>query len=124
MQQICRVERRRCLLRRGTAYREEVEVTYAITSAPRGQADAARLLGALRGHWAIENEVHYVRDVAMDEDRCQIRSGAAPQAVAACRNLALTLLRRAGHRNIAAALRTYAARPRAAANLVLSDGSL
>ncbi|MPZ12869.1 MAG: hypothetical protein GEU73_00315 [Chloroflexi bacterium] len=58
----------------------------------------------------------------MYEDRCQVRTGAAPEAFAACRNLALTLLRRAGHDNIAAALRTYAGCPRDAVRLVLSGG--
>ena len=42
-----------------------------------------------------------------DEDRCQVRSGATPEAFAACRNLAVALLRRRGHANIAAALWTY-----------------
>jgi hypothetical protein len=116
------VERRRFLVRQGQVYKTEVEVSYAITSARPERADATRLLHALRGHWGIENKIHYVRDVTMDEDRCQIRSGAAPEVVAACRNLALTLLRRAGHQNVAAALRTYAARPRAAVTLVLAGG--
>jgi len=53
-----------------------------------------------------------VRDVTSDENRCQIRSGAAPEAFAACRNLANALLRRRWHLSIAEALRTYAGRPR------------
>jgi len=122
VRQICRVERRRLLVRRGQVYKTQVEVTYAISSAPPERADATRLLRVLRGHWGIENKVHWVRDVTMDEDRCQVRSGAAPQAFAACRNLALTLLRRAGHENIAAALRTNSGRPHSAVNLVLSGG--
>ena len=117
--QVCRVERRRTLYRRGRV-RAEVEVTYAVTSLPPARADARALLGHLRGHWGIENKVHYVRDVTFDEDRSQTRTGAAPQARAACRNLAMALLRRAGHANIAAALRTYAGRPAAAVALVLA----
>ena len=112
--QICRVERQRTI--RG---KTEVEVSYAISSLPPGCADAKRLLSLSRGYWNIENGLHWVRDVTMDEDRCQVRSGAAPQAFAACRNLALALLRRRRVSNIAAALRTYAGRPHLAVALVL-----
>jgi hypothetical protein len=58
--------------------------------------------------------------VTFDEDRCQIRTGAAPQALATCRNLMIALLRRFGHTSIAAALRTDAARPHLAVALVLA----
>lgn len=85
-------------------------MVYWITSLPPTRADAAALLRWQRGHWSIENRLHYVRDTAFDEDRCTVRSGAAPQVLAACRNLALALLRRDGHTNIAAALRSNAAR--------------
>lgn len=113
--QVCRGERRREPVRTGEA---EVTVGSAITSRPPAQADAAKLLAALRGHWGIENRLHGVRDVTFDEDRSQIRSGTAPQAVAACRNLAITLLRRAGATTIAAATRTDAGRPLTAIALV------
>src|SRR5438105_5207875 len=39
----------------------------------------------------IENSLHYVRDVTFAEDRSHIRTGHAPQLLAACRNLAITL---------------------------------
>jgi len=122
LEQVCRVERRRALVHQGQVVKTEVEISYAITSAPPARADAARLLHALRGHWGIENKVHHVRDVTFDEDRSQIRTAAAPQVFAACRNLATALLRRLGYDNIAAALRTYAARPEAAIHLVVSGG--
>jgi hypothetical protein len=99
-----------------------VAVSYAITSLSAGGADAQRLLSLLRSYWGIENGLHWVRDVTMDEDRCQVRSGAAPEAFAVCRNLALPLLRRGQASNIAAALRTYAGRPHLAVALVLSGG--
>ena len=117
LRQVGRVERRRAVRRRGQV-RHEVEVSYAITSLTPERADARRLLGYLRGHWGIENKVHWVRDVTLDEDRSQTRAGAAPQVMAACRNLALALLRRAGHANIAEALRTHAGRPAAAVALI------
>jgi predicted transposase YbfD/YdcC len=120
--QIGRLERQRTTIRQGQALASEVEVTYLITSAPPGRADAARLLQANRGHWGIENRTHYVRDVTFDEDRSHIRSGAAPQAFAAAKNLSIALLRRSGWDNLAAALRSYAGRPTHAVALVASAG--
>ncbi len=123
LQQIGRLERRRVTVRQGQVVTTEHEVTYLITSAPPARADATVLLQTNRGHWGIENRTHYVRDVTFDEDRCQIRSGAAPQAFAACKNLTVALLRRAGWQNIAEALRSFAGRPHRAVALVASAGS-
>jgi Transposase DDE domain len=123
VQQVCRLDRERVRLRSGQVVKTEREVSYAITSLPPARASAARLLQLHRGHWGIENRAHWVRDVTFDEDRCQVRSGAAPQALAACRNLVLALLRRRpeGCPNVAAALRTYAARPQQAVALLLTE---
>jgi hypothetical protein len=122
LQQILRVERQRTLRQRGHRVKVEREVSYAITSLPAARADAARLGELLRGHWGIENRAHWVRDWVFDEDRCQVRCGAAPQVLAAGRNLAVALLRRAGYPGIAAALRTLAGRPSTAVRLVVSGG--
>jgi hypothetical protein len=84
------------------------ETSYLITSLSPQQATPAQLLQLVRGHWGIENRLHWVRDVTFDEDRCQIRTGAAPQVMAALRNLVIGLFRLTGVRNIAAALRTHA----------------
>jgi hypothetical protein len=89
-----------------------VEVAYLITSVPPGEAGAATLLGWPRGHWGIENRLHYVRDVTMGEDANRTRIGSGPQALAALRNLAISKLRLDGVTNIAAALRRNAARVR------------
>ena len=78
---------------------------YAITSVPRNQADAGQLLAWWRGHWGIENRLHYVRDTAFGEDACRIQKGPAPQNLAALRNGLISWLRLGGHPNIAAALR-------------------
>lgn len=85
------------------------ETAYCITSLAPAQAGPARLGALVRGHWEIENRVHWVRDVTYDEDRSQVRTGAAPQVMASLRNLAISAFRLAGHTNIAAALR-WAAR--------------
>lgn len=89
----------------------EAETVYGITSLSANEADPRVLLGLIRGHWKIENQSHWVRDVTFDEDRSQTRSGSIPQVMAALRNTAIGLIRRAGHVNVAAACRYYAARP-------------
>ncbi len=81
------------------------ETVYGVTSLSPTQASPARLLALVRAHWTIENRLHWVRDVTFDEDRSQIRRGAAPQVMATLRNLAVSLLRLAGARYIAPALR-------------------
>src|SRR5258708_30897229 len=66
--------------------RWHTEVHYKITSLPPQRAGPAALLRLSRTHWAIENQLHYVRDVTLGEDASRIRSGRAPQAMAAMRN--------------------------------------
>ena len=58
----------------------------------------------MRGHWGVE-ALHHIRDTTFAEDASQLRTGTAPRAMASLRNLAIGILRRHGHRNIAAALR-------------------
>jgi hypothetical protein len=121
--QICRVERQRVVIRTGGVVVDETrEVTYYVTSQPPIRADARTLARQIRGHWGIENKSHWVRDETFGEDACQTRTGAAPQVRAACLNLVIALLRRAGATNIAAGLRTYAARPACAVRLVATAG--
>jgi hypothetical protein len=117
--QLCRIQRRRVCVRTGEI---EDEVSYAITSLPPARADAGALLQLLRDHWGIENKLHDVRDVTFDEDRSAVRTKAAPQVCAACRNLVIALLRRAGVANIAAACRTFAGRPLTAITLIATTG--
>ena len=81
-----------------------MERAYAITSLPVERADAARLLDIWRGHWGIENGLHWVRDVVIGEDQSQVRTGSAPQLLAALGNLVIGKLRMSGVKNIAAAL--------------------
>jgi predicted transposase YbfD/YdcC len=78
---------------------------YAVTSLTTIKAAPWQLAGYLRGHWAIENQLHWVRDVTFAEDASQVRAGTAPRAMATLRNLAIGALRLAGSTNIAAALR-------------------
>jgi predicted transposase YbfD/YdcC len=84
---------------------------YAITSLTFAQASPARLADYLRGHWAIENGLHYLRDTTFAEDGSQVRTGASPQVMACLRNLAIGALCGAGPINLAAALRHHARDP-------------
>lgn len=87
------------------------EVVHALCSLSRKRATTAQLLAWWRGQWAIENRLHWVRDVTFGEDRSPVRTQRLPQVMAALRNTALGLLRLCGEENMAAACRRYAARP-------------
>ena len=63
-----------------------------------------------RGHWGIENGLHYKRDVTMGEDASRIRKGVAPQVMAALRNSLIHLLSQTIGPNLAAAVRTMSNR--------------
>lgn len=63
---------------------------------------------AIRGHWDIENKIHWVRDTAFREDASRVRTGNAPRALASLRNLTISTLRITGADRIATALRHYA----------------
>jgi predicted transposase YbfD/YdcC len=95
----------------------------AVTSLTFAQASPARLADLLRGHWGIENGLHHVRDVTFAEDASQVRSGTAPQVMAALGNLAIGVLCRAGPVNLAATLRYHRRDPhRPLATLGISLG--
>jgi predicted transposase YbfD/YdcC len=97
------------------------EVVYAVTSLTTEQATAPELATWIRGHWAIENRLHWVRDVTYDEDRSQIRTQTGPRAMASLRNLALSILRINGTTNIAQALRHHAWDPLRPTQLLLTS---
>ncbi|MFE7331135.1 ISAs1 family transposase [Streptomyces sp. NPDC057565] len=97
---------RRTVTKKG---KKTVEVVYLITS-DRG-ADPATLAAWVRGHWEIENRLHWVRDVTYQEDKSLVRTGSAPRVMASLRSLAISLLRLDGQANIAAANRHHARDP-------------
>jgi predicted transposase YbfD/YdcC len=92
-------------------------VRYGITSLPLG-TDLGLIASLWRGHWSIENKVHYVRDVTGREDAGQAYRGNTPQVLAALRNAVLTLLRASGWSRIADGMRHFAAHPTKALALV------
>jgi predicted transposase YbfD/YdcC len=87
------------------------ETCYAVTSLTLTKATSAPLAAIIRGHWGIEDRLHWVRDMDFDEDRSQVRTASGPRIMASLRNLAITILRLAGAASIAAALRYHARRP-------------
>jgi predicted transposase YbfD/YdcC len=97
---------RRTVTRKG---KKTVEVVYLITSSR--EAGPATLAAWVRGHWHIENKLHWVRDVTYQEDKSLVRTGNAPRVMATLRSLAISLLRMDGHANIAAANRHHARDP-------------
>jgi hypothetical protein len=78
---------------------------HCLTSLTTIKAPPWHLAGYLRGHWTIENQLHWVRDVTFAEDASQVRTGIAPRVMAILRNLAIGALRLAGSANIVVALR-------------------
>jgi predicted transposase YbfD/YdcC len=93
------------------------EHVFVITSLPPGEATAAEIAAYIRGHWGIENRLHWVRDTAYSEDTSQIRTGNAAHVMATLRNLAISIHRLAGTTNITSALRAAMRDPRIARNL-------
>jgi hypothetical protein len=69
-----------------------VERRYFVTSLPG--TDAAAVLAAVRGHWAVENRLHWQLDVSFREDECRVRVGHAAENLSRLRRLALNLLKR------------------------------
>ncbi|GID28890.1 transposase [Paractinoplanes brasiliensis] len=103
-----RRRRRRRRRRLDEPKRFTTETVYAITDLHVHHAKPHQLAAWIRGHWSIENKIHWVRDVTYDEDRSQIRTGTGQQVMAALRNAAIGALRLAGFTNIAAANRHHA----------------
>ena len=98
--------------------RTRKEVVHGITNLSSDHADAAALAAFVRGHWSIENSVHWVRDVTYGEDASRARTGNAPAVLAAISNAVTTVLRLAGTVSIAAARRAAALDPHTIIGLV------
>jgi len=82
-------------------------VRYGVTSVPNTVANATRLLQMVRGHWGIENGLHYRRDVTLAEDHALVRSGHAPHPLAVLNNAVLGLFARHKRHNVPQAQRSF-----------------
>ncbi len=67
----------------------EKEVMFYLSSLP---PDAQQLGKAIRQHWSIENQLHWVLDVTFGEDSCRIRTGNAPENIALLKRWSINLL--------------------------------
>lgn len=76
-----------------------------ITSPSAREAAPEQLAAYVRGHWAIENQIHWVRDVTYREDASRVRTASRPRIMVTLRNLSIRLIRQAGHTKIAATIR-------------------
>jgi predicted transposase YbfD/YdcC len=107
----CAVQAIQIVRRRKVKGKWSRQTCYAVTSLTVIQASHAQLAAIIRGHWGIEDRLHWVRDTDFGEDSSQVRTASGPQIMASLRNLAITILRLAGATSIAAALRYHARRP-------------
>ncbi|TDQ04963.1 IS4 family transposase [Labedaea rhizosphaerae] len=102
--QVCQITRYRT--NRTTGIRQ-THTSFALTSLTPDHTTPAHLTRLLRGHWSIENQLHWIRDTTYREDHSQVRTHTTPRAMATLRNLTLSALRLTHHNtSIATALRT------------------
>jgi predicted transposase YbfD/YdcC len=113
--QVMRRECERIELKSGKVTRE---VSYGLTSLAPCRAGAAVLEALWRGHWTIENRVHYVRDVSFGEDGGHAAAGTTARVLASVRNALMYLFRRAGWHLVPSALAHYGASVRRALSLI------
>ena len=67
-----------------------VESRYYISSL---KGDARQLLRVIRGHWGIENSLHWVLDIAFREDESRVRKDNSPENLAVLRHITLNMLK-------------------------------
>ena len=115
LHQVFRLERQRQL----KGQLSTSEIVYGITSLDAQAATPSDLLHFVRRHWAIENQLHYVRDVSLREDYCRLASSSAQIILAILNNLVVALLPRTAFRYLPDAQRFYNAHTAAALQLLL-----
>jgi len=116
LEQVFKIERR---VEEVTTGKVREEVSYGVTSLRREEATASRLMEIVRGHWEIENGLHYRRDKTMKEDECRLRRRKAAEVMAVINNLIIGMVLGEGMKNLARARRHYCARPLEALDLIL-----
>ena len=117
IEQVFRLERTVRVLKSGEVRHEAV---YGLSSLPLSKAPASRILALVRQHWAIENRLHWRRDVTLGEDGCQTRTGATPSLLAQLNSTVLSLMDRLGVCNVARQMRYFDAHVEQALDLVLT----
>ncbi len=84
------------------------ERVYGLTSLAANQLALGNILQRWRGHWTIENRLHWVKDVVLKEDTCRVRPGQAPFILATLRNALVSCLHALGFDSITQARRHFA----------------
>lgn len=95
--QVFRLHRTTTLLKSGA---QRQQIVYGISNLSLAHAPASRMLALNRGHWGIENRLHWRRDVTLGEDTCQTRTGAAPSILARLNSAVLSLMDRLAISNV------------------------
>jgi predicted transposase YbfD/YdcC len=95
------------------------EVVYGLTNFPSHEADPASIGTFIRAHWAIENRLHWRRDVTLKEDHSQIRERGKPAVLAVLNNTVLSLMDWLGVRNVPSHMRFFDAHPHQALALLI-----
>lgn len=88
LKSICAVEAVREVIKDG-----ESATTRRYYISSLGEKDAERIAGAIRGHWAIENQFHWCLDMAFDEDRSRARTRNAAKNLGIMRGITMNLLK-------------------------------
>jgi predicted transposase YbfD/YdcC len=95
------------------------QIVYGFSNLTPCEASPQAIATFLRNHWAIENRLHWRRDVTLHEDHSQVRTTGKPQALAALNNVVLSLMDWLGVRNVPDHMRLFAAFPKLALDLLL-----
>jgi predicted transposase YbfD/YdcC len=85
--------------------KETVDTRYYISSL---NVNAKRFAQAVRGHWHIENTLHWCLDVTFREDECRVRNRHAADNLSWLKRFAISLLRRHSHKESVAMKRRMA----------------
>jgi predicted transposase YbfD/YdcC len=99
------------------------QVVYGLTSLKPEEASPEKLLALTRNYWAIENGLHYRRDVTLHEDDTRLTVGNSGHNLAILNNLVVSLCLQAGFDNLPKARRLFDAKPDQALNLMISAKS-
>jgi predicted transposase YbfD/YdcC len=118
--QVFRLESTFSFLRKGQVVRTEHKVRYGLSSLPRSQAQAPRLLSLKRQYWQIETGLHYRRDGTFHEDATRMSHPHATRNLTTVHNTILSLFARLGCDNAAQTRRRLGADLRLAFSLRIS----
>jgi predicted transposase YbfD/YdcC len=96
------------------AHASPVRVSTLSPASTPTRLSPADLAAAIRGHWAVENSSHHIRDVTFAEDASTVHAATAPRAMATLRNRAIGVLKNLGADNIAKITRAIRDNPQRA----------